>query len=491
MSLQTDVRIPTVDDLRVKLCFICREEERFDNIEEPQRAWTHPCSCTLVAHESCLLQWIKAAQQDASRAKNALKCPQCGSSYELESDNPFILRLLDNVNTSLSIVGKIVSAAGLVGIVISFGFGIYIVCTSYGAYAVREFLGRDMYNLLLTDDPSNWPWHAYINLPMIPFSLIFSRSRFFDILPVVPLFLAWPSSPPVSSVEGFMNSRWNRVGNRSATYPSAPLLTWPPSPIVVTVLFPVLTGFYRRAFAKLKHWLMDTEPGPHRPLREVIWDLGGDGPVPLRARVGVNIEPAPEQRRVNAGQQRVPQGQQGQGQEQAGDAQADADADNDDPAIVAERTLRITNASLGRFIGGALVMPAISNYMGAILLRLSKHSDILRRFLAIRTPLRGVPVPLGGWVDTQPWSDMSYVKQLGMGLRVALNLVCGGTRTWHEADPVWWRNSIGLGIFIVAKDCIKLLHLYLAKRELETRRVKSRSFAGVDFKELDLITPVK
>ncbi len=34
---------------------------------------------------------------------------------------------------------------------------------------------------------------------------------------------------------------------------------------------------------------------------------------------------------------------------------------------------------------------------------------------------------------------------------------------------------------------MRLLHLYLTKPELESRRVKNRSFAGVDIKELDLI----
>lgn len=42
-----------------------------------------------------------------------------------------------------------------------------------------------------------------------------------------------------------------------------------------------------------------------------------------------------------------------------------------------------------------------------------------------------------------------------------------------------------------AKDCLNLLHVYLTKREIESRRIKSRSFAGIDLKELDLIyTPV-
>lgn len=29
--------------------------------------------------------------------------------------------------------------------------------------------------MLLTDDPSNWPWTAYINLPLLPISLFLLR----------------------------------------------------------------------------------------------------------------------------------------------------------------------------------------------------------------------------------------------------------------------------------------------------------------------------
>jgi len=42
---------------------------------------------------------------------------------------------------------------------------------------------------------------------------------------------------------------------------------------------------------------------------------------------------------------------------------------------------------------------------------------------------------------------------------------------------------------IQAKDCLQLLHLWLTKRELESRRVKNRDFEGVDVRELDLISP--
>ena len=71
-----------------------------------------------------------------------------------------------------------------------------------------------------------------------------------------------------------------------------------------------------------------------------------------------------------------------------------------------------------------------------------------------------------------------------------------------------WRNTVGLGIFIFvsdvrdicramltllrkAKDCLNILHVYLTKREIETRRIKSRSFAGIDLRELDLVHPAR
>jgi E3 ubiquitin-protein ligase DOA10 len=68
--------VPTVDDLRTKLCYICREEEDAD-AAAASAAWVHPCgACALVAHEDCLLQWMRSAQQSEVHAAKALVCPQ-------------------------------------------------------------------------------------------------------------------------------------------------------------------------------------------------------------------------------------------------------------------------------------------------------------------------------------------------------------------------------------------------------------------------------
>jgi hypothetical protein len=44
-----------------------------------------------------------------------------------------------------------------------------------------------------------------------------------------------------------------------------------------------------------------------------------------------------------------------------------------------------------------------------------------------------------------------------------------------------------LFIFWQVKDAIHILHLWLKKRELESRRVRDRDFSGVDIRELDLL----
>jgi hypothetical protein len=157
--------VPTIDDLRVKLCFICREEETFDSEylisskrflvksptepSNPPRKWTHPCSCTLLAHESCLLEWIQTAQTNPSStaAANALKCPQCGSKYHLESDLSPGMRIINNVltgwNKTLGRVGKVFIKMIPIGFGTGVLVGLHIVLTQYGAYAVKEFFGDE------------------------------------------------------------------------------------------------------------------------------------------------------------------------------------------------------------------------------------------------------------------------------------------------------------------------------------------------------------
>ncbi|KAI0298469.1 hypothetical protein B0F90DRAFT_1818678 [Multifurca ochricompacta] len=548
-EMNAQLRVPTVNDLRVKLCYICREEERYDSPPDPPPVWTHPCKCTLVAHESCLLHWIKTQQRDLGRARDALKCPQCGDSYEIEGFNPTILRILDFVNRTLSRSGRIVTACCACTIVLSFGAGIYFTCTTYGAFAVRELIGPELFRNLLTSNPTNWPWHAWVNLPLIPLTLIASRTSLvlWTTSPLVPLLFPWPSSAPVAHAFRLAQSQRPQL--------------WPPPPALVCALFPVIRTLYTRLRARVTNAIVkSTIPRPQPQNQEEEnreqerQGLGGgavgaaqafefqihehfDLEIRTRIRMAAVNPPAPlpapapaaadaggaagaevadipegeraqEELRAPEGQRQPPQDQQGQqqeGQEQQPEQQqqpwveqqqeqqvAQLPWGDEDLAAVAARTIRVTGSSLGRLVGGALAMPTISRIMGSFLLRLSHVFPLIRAIIAPRPPrtgggggLLGLFGASGGVPAIRLFGAQG--EPTGFGARVLSGLSLITTHEWATSDPVWWRNILGLGMFIVVKDGLKILHLRLAKKELEERHIKNKSFAGVDLAGLDLI----
>ncbi|KXN85235.1 E3 ubiquitin-protein ligase MARCH5, partial [Leucoagaricus sp. SymC.cos] len=476
-----------IDDefLQVKLCYICREEEPYDAVcEGPARLWIHPCNCTLIAHESCLLDWIQSSQGGSQeRAQNALKCPQCGTNYEMESKSSPVLQVLSTLNRILQRFGgmfTLVSVAGVIGVM---GSGIYITLTAYGAWAVQQFFGKEMFDMLLTDDPANWPWTAFLQLPLLPMSLVSSRlSNSPTILPMLlPLLLVWPPTPVAH--QWMHHEPWHKRDR-----PHSPKHRgWPPSPIIFGLFIaPMVKLAYRRLFHRVAFHLLGANLSNAGRNSRLGFYLR-EGPFFIRFRTAAAAAAAggpeavaPNPNNANANANEPPQ---------------DPDARNLERA---ERMVERGASSLGRRVAGALLIPYISNLMGSLLFRLSKHSHILREFLGIR-PHRRLLSGLPPSVYAYPGSSLNSASSVGeavvgTGLRklgqIAKFLgasVWGGTKTWAEFDPVWWRNSIGLGLFIVARDCLYLAHLWFTKREIESRKIKSRNFAGVDMRELDLV----
>src|SRR5258706_11870112 len=87
----------------------------------------------------------------------------------------------------------------------------------------------------------------------------------------------------------------------------------------------------------------------------------------------------------------------------------------DEAGAAAQRTIRVTGGSVGRMIGGALIMPRVSSVMGSLLLRLSYHVPLLGRILAHR-PTRASR-PLWGTASSimrmGAWRDMTVLDHLG------------------------------------------------------------------------------
>lgn len=267
------------------------------------------------------------------------------------------------------------------------------------------------FDLILTEDPANWPWHAWLNLPMIPWSLILSRTSLWRgaVSPIVPLFLAWPTTLPVRG-KRLDPQTW--LGIQRATspvYPFPSLISWPPAPIVATIFLPFIQNMYRNLFSRLHHWVLNSEPSSEPAAPIFPWRL--------EIRFGRDAEGAAnevreEENRVNHQHNREADG-------------------NQDPVAAAERVQSISSASVGRFVGGALLIPRISNFMGSLLFRLSKRSGLLRRILAIRPPLKER-------LDGFSAGEVGSVRDLGQAAKAVFRVLVGGTRSWAEADPVWW-----------------------------------------------------
>jgi len=282
----------------------------------------------------------------------------------------------------------------------------------------------------------NWPWHAFINLPLIPIGLILARTPLTShILPIIPILLPWPNSAPVITHERIVLDHWSQPENTKQLQriPFSPTSTWPPSPLIFGLLIvPFARSMYRRLFDRFSDWVLDTTPTPRVPVRRLVWALNDDAP--FNIRIGANIDAG-----IDAGRAPAQQGQ-GLGQE------AQQNQNNAEPAAgaaaAAEHTIRVSGSSLGRLIGGALIIPAVSNRMGALLFHLSKWSPLLRRILAIRPPLSNIPPvtpPLWRYslTNDRQWREMGQFGRIALAVRFAFGAVWGGTRLWAECDPVW------------------------------------------------------
>ena len=228
--------------------------------------------------------------------------------------------------------------------------------------------------------------------------------------PIVPMFLVWPTTLPIREKRLNPQRMWLRIQRAAPpVLPLPSLISWPPAPIVATVFLPVVQALYRNLFSRFHHWVLNSEPSSEPPTPIFPWRL--------EIRFGQGAEDAAnEEAREEGNRANEQQNQEGDG--------------NQDPVAAAERVQSISSASVGRFVGGALLVPRISNVMGSLLLRLSKHSDLLRKFLAIRPPLKG---KLGRFGP----SEVVPVSDLGQAAKAVFRMFIGGTRTWAEADPVW------------------------------------------------------
>lgn len=350
-------------------------------------------------------------------------------------------------------------------------------------------LANRMFDLILTDDPVNWPWSAYINLPLLPLSLVLSRFQKSSSSLVIPLLMSWFPSAPVGEPARRLYEYWSKPDNaqRLARFPfvsgsdsNGSIKMWPPPPVLFALIgVPFVKALYRRTYT-WAYWKVLKVP---LPVRNDVRRNGlrlNEGPLVIRILANVDGGGEGDDQGGHIEGQPNPAAPAGPGVDAEGDPEAAA-------VQAAEQLIEINATSLGRRVGGALLIPAISNMMGSILLRLSKRSYLLRMFLGVRrekgshndrswvrsllvgnysgpgseksiseqafssSPSTKIlyPEPPLSWRrlvspysspfgdNNKAWNNMSKLQQLNIGLQLVLNAVLGSSRMWVETDPVW------------------------------------------------------
>lgn len=162
-------RIVFVDDVKNRTCWICSDGDQDEDSNTTaaagkgaanRRKWVHPCKCSLVAHESCLLTWVRTRRSGANGTPNqTITCPQCSHPYTIMERKPLALILFE-MGDSLLRMAVPVASAGVAG------GALLVAATAYGCAAMRLFMGKEATRRTIG---GKWPWHVSILPSLLAF----------------------------------------------------------------------------------------------------------------------------------------------------------------------------------------------------------------------------------------------------------------------------------------------------------------------------------
>ncbi len=211
---------------------------------------------------------------------------------------------------------------------------------------------------------------------------------------VIPLLLVWPPSSPVGDASKRLFDFWTQPEQAArlstmSLLPGWALLAWATGPrppcSSASSASRSSRSLYKKCFAHLYFKLLGTPlPAPRRLPRAGL--RFNEGPFVIRIRA--QFDEAEGQEEAERAQAEAHQRQLAQEEAVAAAAEAallgaadDAPApagENPDANAAAveaaEQLIEVDASSLGRRIGGALIIPAIAGAMGDALLELSRHS---------------------------------------------------------------------------------------------------------------------
>jgi hypothetical protein len=246
------------EDDEPRKCWICFNDETED--DETTSEWRSPCTCSLVAHEQCLLDWIADMEAPNNRRRAGtraakIQCPQCKSDIKIARPRSYIV---DAVRVGERLTGTLF----LPGFAILTGTALYSTLTLAGTHTIYQIFGtQDALQILapLYKKPDmritspvlrmlshlQQHWRLDLGLPLIPTILLASRTTFADsVLPFLPLIFFVSSGQPGDEMMQ---------------------LQWPPSAAFSFAALPYLRGFYNAFYERVclpreQQWLKEIQP---------------------------------------------------------------------------------------------------------------------------------------------------------------------------------------------------------------------------------------
>jgi hypothetical protein len=302
--------------------------------------WRTPCSCSLTAHEACLLDWVADLESPKNKNKQSgpIQCPQCKSEIRISRPKNRIVEGYRAIDRSL---GKFVLP----------GLGLSLIGTTWAGLWFHGF--QSVYLVFGHDDANRIFRYAAAQrreflwmYSLIPVNLILARTDYADFaLPGSSLILLSTQITDKFEVDYTM---------------------WPPLPSTVFACLPALRSLYNWcyhvAFCDLnKKWLAEVQPthAQQRPVGQIQVEdeeqneEAQEGNMVLEIEIndhGVAIEDMGEDGPVENGNGGDPQGQQ------------------ENPHV--QRILRqefLDTGNIGTTILGALVFPAVAAGAGRLL----------------------------------------------------------------------------------------------------------------------------
>ncbi|KAF1920708.1 hypothetical protein BDU57DRAFT_509126 [Ampelomyces quisqualis] len=239
-------------------CWICFNDETED--DETTSAWRSPCTCSLVAHETCLLDWIADMEAPNPRRRAGtraatIQCPQCKVEIRVARPRSYVV---DAVRLCERLTGSLL----LPGCAVVTGTALWSTLTVAGTNTIYQLFGpRDALAILapLYETPDmritvpamrifahlQKHWRLDLGLPLIPAVLVASRTTFADsFLPFLPLIFFVSSGQPGDEMMQ---------------------LQWPPSAAFSFAVLPYLRGFYNAFYDRVclpreQKWLKEIQP---------------------------------------------------------------------------------------------------------------------------------------------------------------------------------------------------------------------------------------